>query len=145
MGEESNLWRYLNEVMKREFGLDKWLADRLESGSTTRGIPDICYSIRNKFGFIELKIVKQYPVRETTKVNVKLTNLQKYWLKRRGELSGSCFVIVKVLSEKEYFIFDHINCQMLGTLTRKDMYKMTKFHWKNKIDPNELYSVLLMG
>ena len=60
MGEESNLWRYVNDVMKREYGIANWLADRLESGSTIRGIPDICYSIKDKFGFIELKIVKQY-------------------------------------------------------------------------------------
>ena len=142
MGEESNLWRYVNDVMKREYGIANWLADRLESGSTIRGIPDICYSIKDKFGFIELKIVKQYPVRETTRVNVKLTNLQKYWLKRRGDLSGSCYVLVKILSEKEYFIFNHINCQSLGELTRKEMYKMAELHWKNKINPNELYFIL---
>ena len=53
MGEESNLWRYVNDVMKREYGIANWLADRLESGSTIRGIPDICYSIKDKYGFIE--------------------------------------------------------------------------------------------
>jgi len=67
------------------------------------------------------------------------------WIKSRGELSGNCFVMVKILLEKEYFIFNYTNSQNLGQLTRKEMYNMAEKTWKTKINPNELYYILSLG
>lgn len=60
----------------------KWEVERIETGSTALGIPDLLFHI-NRTGFIELKVIKAWPKRFKTIVKVdRFTEDQKYQLNR---------------------------------------------------------------
>ena len=86
---EANLWKQLRENLK-DCDLQ-----RLESGMTSRGIPDVNGCCDGKEFWIELKYTK------TNKVGIRPE--QVAWMLRRRKNGGRTFILVK--TQKELYVY----------------------------------------
>lgn len=136
---ESTLWNYIKKGL-----LGKWHATRIES-SSGNGVPDISYGMPYINGWIELKYVKEWPKRATTRVKLPLRPEQKHWIATRGGLSGHVWVICRV--QDTFFLISYhsaIHLTEIGA-TRSDWPMWATLTWDDKIDFNELYNELTGG
>ena len=95
---ESDLWKYVKEGM-----LGRWHSTRIES-SSSNGVPDVTWGIPGKNGWMELKNIDEWPKRKDTKIKLPLRAEQKLWIKIRGRLSGSVWVLCRI--EKYHFLLN---------------------------------------
>lgn len=138
MKPETRFWQYIRQGLKKYCELQ-----RIESGLTAKGIPDVSYSIKNApiRGWIELKHVKSWPKRQNTVVKLPHYNPeQKLFLWKHGEASGYCWLFLKI--EKNYLLFDHIQAQNVGELNSFDLNCIAHAKWSNRINFEELSSTL---
>ncbi len=75
MSQEKNFWQYIDNKMGAS-----WDAQRHEDKFTT-GIPDVSYALFGTSGWIELKCLDAWPVRNGIVKIPHLTAEQKLWLK----------------------------------------------------------------
>jgi penicillin-binding protein-related factor A (putative recombinase) len=109
---------------------------------TGLGISDVLYSLEGSRGLIELKYIKEWPKRKTTTVKIKhFTKEQKLFLYKHGRESGLCFLFLRV-GKKDFLLFDHLQAQNLGKLTKDQMIKKSLAYWKKSIDFTELRFLL---
>ena len=90
MKPETKYWR--SRVKQALDTMKNILYNRVESGTTSGGIPDLSYSCPTGHGWIELKIghVKRDKMNTPT-----MNSVQSNWLKTRGDLSGKVFILVQ--------------------------------------------------
>ena len=135
--KESYFWTYLRGVMAPH-----WEVDRIESGSTTHGFPDVVFATPNvPTGYIELKAISEVRKRDTSKLGIQLSQMQVAWLIRRRKLNPWTYVFVKIVPTREYFLWDAQYSHRLNDATRDSMPPPSAT-WKNKIDPIELLNIL---
>jgi hypothetical protein len=110
------------------------------------GIPDLSYDIEGMpgSGWIELKRLKDWPVRPGTIVRIKhYSPEQKAWILRHGRFNERTFLYLQVASD--HLLFDHETAQDVGTLNKK----VTKYAalWKSlgKCNYAGLYEALSGG
>lgn len=78
---------------------------RIESGLTEQGIPDVIYCIRGHTGWLELKFVKTWPLRESTPLRVDhLTLEQVLFAETWSAAGGTVHTLIQV--ERSYFLLD---------------------------------------
>ena len=53
---ESQFWKYVKDGMR-----NRWLEDRIETGSTKAGVPDVFYTMNSMMGWVELKVFTILP------------------------------------------------------------------------------------
>lgn len=102
-----------------------WTATRHEPYPWERGIADVSYAARGIQGWIELKCLPEWPVRQDTIVKIDhFTPQQRIWLYRRGEYGKHTYLLVQV--GIEWLLFDHREAQKVGhELTRQGMERLT--------------------
>tara|TARA_A100001515_G_scaffold71781_2_gene57173 strand:+ start:1069 stop:1452 length:384 start_codon:yes stop_codon:yes gene_type:complete len=122
MPKESLLWKQLRDSTQ---GKIHW--QRIESGITASGIPDLNGCSQGKEVWIELKVVKGN--------QIGLRPMQKAWLYRRAEAGGNCFVLAKKdKTIKLYSIAADI--KQIENLTWKseaDFTTETPFNWNGVV------------
>lgn len=107
------------------------------------GIPDLSYGIGGTNGWIELKRVRKWPSRASTKVDLDhFTANQVNWLSLRGKMGGSCFILVQVSTE--YFIFSFFWGRMLRAGMTKEEFRVGCIQsWRGSINPDQLALILM--
>jgi hypothetical protein len=100
MKPETRYWR--TRVKPALDAMENILYNRIESGTTSGGIPDLSYSCPSGHGWIELKIGHVKGDRLCTPT---MTPVQANWLKTRGDLAGKVYILV--LFGGDEFLYRH--------------------------------------
>ena len=112
MPKESSLWRLIRDHSPKGI---HW--QRIESGITASGIPDLNGCSQGTEVWIELKMVKGN--------QLGLRPMQRAWLFNRALAGGNCFVLAK--KEKEIKIF-RINVE---SRSAKTLAEIEELNWKS--------------
>jgi hypothetical protein len=91
----AQIWSHLKSIMK-----DHWHACRHEDLLSV-GIPDISFGLDGIQGWIEMKSLSSWPIRNNRKIP-DLTIHQVRWLEARGRTGGSCWILLSV--ETDYIL-----------------------------------------
>ena len=132
--KESGLWQYLRKVMT-----GKWDVTRIES-SSGNGVPDVSFGVRNTNGWMELKYIPTWPKRSTTPVKLPLTPEQRLWIRRRGQISGSVWVLCRI--EDMFFLLNHDDASEACDGWTKSRWYECEHCWESKIDFSILHRIL---
>ena len=100
MKPETKYWR--TRVKPALDAMKNILYNRIESGTTSGGIPDLSYSYPSGHGWIELKIGYAKGDRLYTPT---MTPIQTNWLKTRGDLAGKVYILV--LFDGVEYLYNH--------------------------------------
>lgn len=88
MATETTLWKYLHPKFKALEPRSKF--QRIESGGTGVGIPDVQYCIAGKAGWTELKILT---VTNREKITLRIRKEQAIWLSEYCQADGRCSIL----------------------------------------------------
>lgn len=146
MGSESSLWKTLNNNMGKR-GKDYWEPCRVENPAEP-GTPDVYVTIKDvgrfSMNWIELKHTHSWPKRSTTVLKIDhFTPQQKGWIRRHTRAGARVWLIIQVA--RDYFLFQGLDCLLVGELTKEGYYKKCYRSWKNRIDYLELKECLSNG
>jgi|TARA_Y100000310_G_scaffold270200_1_gene283867 hypothetical protein len=126
---EHAAWTHMRNGMR-----GKWLAQRHED-KISIGIPDVSYSMPGVNGWIEIESIQRWPKKPLDIVKVKhFSDTQRVWLKRRGEMGGYCFALLKV--NQEYLLFDAY--EDLGKRCRDTLLRSCRIRWPKGINFKQL-------
>lgn len=136
---------FKNEIFFKSHIVDNLMSfgvacDKIECISKS-GIPDLLYAGNKIFGWIEVKYLKQWPVREDTVVKFKhFTKEQRQWIYLRGQVTGCTFVLIGI--GEDFLLFDHKKVFSIGSCTREDLTSLAKHYWHKTINYGELVSTI---
>lgn len=102
------------------------------------GTPDINYIE----GWIELKILEDWPTRKTTCIQVVcFTPQQRVWLRRRVERGGAAYLLIRIADD--WLLFDGAVAALhIGHLTKFGMINRALLYCENKLDIRALFKIL---
>lgn len=102
------------------------------------GTPDIAYI----GGWIELKKLDQWPVRETTKVRLShYTIQQKAWARMHHHRGGTSYWLLRV--QKEWLLLHGaVAAEVVGTLTKTELIGRALLYMSNGFDGDRLLRVI---
>lgn len=104
---ESQLWATMREGLRR--AEPRIFLKRIENAAES-GTPDLYFKCRGVSGWIELKRLEAFPVRESTIARVDhFTPAQQLWIRQHGP---GAWLFVQVGAE--YFLFDHLGAQLVA-------------------------------
>ena len=90
------------------------------------GTPDVTYI----GGWMELKILAEWPARDTTVVKFKrYTKEQKMWLRDHWDLGGRSFLVLKV--GPEWMAFAGPDAAVCGSITRSELESVAIIHMRS--------------
>lgn len=98
--KETDMYAKLRTIFIRNGSL----IQRIESGSTGLGIPDVFFRTKQSDGWIELKEVS-WPIREETKIHIPFKSGQFYWAHKYSSLNGDMFLICSIRGNTNIYIF----------------------------------------
>ncbi|MCK5639572.1 MAG: hypothetical protein KAJ19_02200 [Gammaproteobacteria bacterium] len=102
------------------------------------GTPDVNYI----GGWIELKWMRRW--KKNAWNNPVLiphyTQQQRSWLRRRYNRGGRAFLLLQV--GREWLLFVTPNAQMVGKVTRQELYDLAHYRWENGLKAEELRDVI---
>lgn len=104
------------------------------------GTPDVNFSV----GWIELKWLRRWPSRDTTKVRVEsFTKQQRIWLRRRYRLSYNAWFMLQV--QREWLLLTGRDAaDYVDGLTRRGLYRVCRARWTEGLNEEELRRCLTM-
>jgi hypothetical protein len=107
-----------------------------------KGTPDVNYVE----GWIELKWLRAWPKRPTTKVRLDhpLTQEQRVWLTKRWRAGGNCYVLLQVGREYLLFTGQDAACS-LGDSTREELETYAIMVWHNGLNRAEFLEWIRSG
>ena len=129
---ESQFWKYVKDGMR-----NKWLEDRIETGSTKAGVPDVFYTMDNMMGWVELKVFTSLPKGENSIVKMKVSPLQAHWLNSRWKRNpGSTWLLARQDVPKNFYLFRGIDVvsRYSGSKFEETCHKK----WEKQINFDEL-------
>jgi hypothetical protein len=105
------------------------------------GTPDVNYIE----GWVELKILHQWPARASTKVRVPcFTSQQRVWLRRRWERGGAAYFLI--LIDTDWLLFDgDVAGRYIGEYDKNEMIENSRLHCEGFLDKAQLYRILKNG
>ena len=135
---EQKLWSRLSKAMK-----GYWSASRHEDSVAT-GTPDVSWGARKVNGWLELKVIKGWPLDDKKVAPIDVRSAQRVFLINRSKHGGHCGVFVYVEKTEEYFLFmKTIDFKSLNkTYTRLDWEKQCAIHTSDLPEPTRLLDVL---
>ena len=80
-------------------------------------------------GWLELKVVRELPARERTRVSVDLRKGQRIWLRRWCRFGGHAWTLTYIVMRKEWLLHDarwsamHLGVDSLSSLCNAALYK----------------------
>lgn len=104
------------------------------------GTPDVNYVL----GWIELKWLRRWPMKETTTVQLPhFTLQQRRWLRDRWKVGAdNAWLLLQV--QREWLLFTGIDAHdYVGLLTRGGLYKIARVRWKQGLIDKELEECLI--
>jgi len=136
---ESEFWQFLKDKMKQY-----WTADRIED-MLKAGIPDVSYAVPNHQGWIELKYMKEFPKKNTTKVRIyHWTPIQKAWMRKRGRVNPNVWLLVMV--DEEIFLFSYKQLIFIEEWTAAEWRAKAAGYWyKGAFDAMQAFQTLNTG
>lgn len=133
---ESVFWNYLKKGMGQ-----LWLSDRIETGVTKAGVPDVFFTMEGRMGWIELKLAKKLPARDSSKIPVKISPLQVHWLQTRFRLcQGGTWLFIAIENPRCYYLIRGGDSQV--QYTKSEIESIAFKTWRTKIDFPELAFIL---
>ncbi len=106
---------------------------------TSSGVPDInCVA-----GWLELKWVRQLPVKASTPVRLPhFTDVQRHWLTTREKRGGHAYLLLQC--KREWFLFTGTTAaQHVGHVTRDELEGLAIWYSNKGLNKEELKSCLL--
>ena len=140
MSRETSLWRYMVKGMS-----NRWDASRHED-MLAPGVPDVSYGIGGLQGWIELKVLPEWPKKFNTPVRFpKLTPWQKHWLIKRGHFGGGTWLFVRI--EKSYLLFHWrtlttVGRSAVGQSNREELILKASGVWDGQVNWDEFADIL---
>lgn len=103
------------------------------------GVPDVNFTR----GWIELKYLPQWPVREATEVKIDhFTMEQRAWLLRRAARNGRVYLLLKVGTD--WLLFEgRMAAQIVGNVCKRKLYHAALEAWSGKPKAEELLKWLV--
>lgn len=132
MSESTKVWIPLRKASKG-WGLVRRLEPALGSG-----LPDVFYCLAGVCGFIELKYLKKWPVRDTTGTTLGVTAAQRLWLGGLAKAGGRSFVLVRI--EEEWLLIPAY--AGLDKATREEWCMRALIHTTGGMDWDRLMDIL---
>lgn len=133
MAESKKVWKPLRRALKRTLLL-KRLENKLGSG-----LPDVFYCSKGVSGFLELKHLKGWPVREETTTALGISAAQKLWLWELHDAGGKGFVFVRI--GEEWLLIPV--CAGLGEATRAEWMSRAILQCEGDMVWHKLLEILL--
>jgi len=130
-GPESKLWNRLKTNMETY-----WSAYRHEEFA----VPDVSYSIQDISGWIELKVVPEYPKRGGVVRVHHYKPWQKSWMLSRARHCDHCFCLLQVA--EDYYLFHGKDVLLVGYLPKIGLVKHARSSWFNTLNYKELADIL---
>lgn len=105
------------------------------------GTPDVNYAD----GWIELKVLEDWPARDDTVVRVDLfTKEQRMWHRARAASGGTTWVLLKV--DRDWLLFEgRVAAESLGFLARPGLISISRAAWFDHLDEMDLRHVVRGG
>lgn len=101
------------------------------------GTPDVNYI----GGWIELKILKTWPVRGGVVAVRCFTPQQRTWIRRRAMKGGNVHFLIRV--QDDWLLFGGIfACDHIGSLTKEEMLVSCKYHSAKSLDGKALWEAM---
>ncbi len=117
MPKEARLWNSLKTNLKNQLHLQ-----RIETGITASGVPDVNCCYEGIEFWIELKSIKGN--------QLTLSPMQIAWMATRAKFGGTCYVLVQ--KQKEIKLFRVVDLAQLKTLTWKSeptLHLKSPYEW----------------
>ena len=105
MAKESQLWTLVRQHLPKDAHVQ-----RIETGLTGKGVPDLNYCLHGKEIWVELKSIEGN--------KSQLSPFQIAWLHKRTKAGGNCFVLIR--KNKEIKLYQPENLTELQKLSWKD-------------------------
>ena len=139
---EAAFWQTLGKNMKRK---KCWRQATRHEDKLQKGIADVSFvSNSGAHGWIELKKLHEWPVRESTIVRIPhYKEEQKIWLTEKAEAGGNVWVLIKI--NRDVILFGWRVVPYLGMMNRNEMLSRAAGFWPGKTDYYELGKLLAMG
>ena len=141
--DENTFKKYLVSQVLKGYGHVQSHEDKYSTG-----IPDIDYCIYGVAGWIELKIVQDWPAQPTTTLHTSLkhlTNDQINWMLRRSLAGGNVYLLLKVMSTKEYLLFHGEDARKLKDCIRQQAIDLCIEEYNGSLPAEKLiYNLTLM-
>ncbi len=89
-------------------------------------------------GWLELKWLRAWPKRKTTKVRIDhMTPQQREWLNKRWKAGGKAHILLQC--KREWLIFEAPMYQaIMDGLTKEELIEAAVVYWRNGLDKKEL-------
>jgi len=122
-----------------------WLEATRHEDSLQKGIADVSFvSLNGNHGWIELKKLPDWPVRDGTLVTIDhYTDDQRIWLRRKGRAGGFVFLLLQV--SRDYLLFDWKRAAGVGKLTKMNLFNICQNSWQGRMNYEELGQELCRG
>ena len=135
MAKEASLWALLKEHLPKEAHFQ-----RIETGGTGKGVPDVNYCHKGKEIWIELKSIEG--------LKSTLTPFQIAWIYNRYQSGGNAFILMRKINTKKKQIklfspSQGLSLKELGDLNWKTDSLVTleiPYKWEELFEAIELYS-----
>ena len=120
--KETQLWNMLKNGMG-----DSWNYHRHEDRFGS--VPDISYAFNGSNGWIEMKAMRKFPKRTDSLVDIGLRPDQAFWMRKRLDHGGTCFLFIAVpgkeekYKERNYFCLIEANHKVLKDVLDKPTVK----------------------
>ena len=118
MPKEARLWNSLKTNLKNQLHLQ-----RIGTGITASGVPDVNCCYEGKEFWIELKSIKGN--------QLTLSPMQIAWMSTRAKFGGTCYVLVQ--KQREIKLFRVVDLAQLKTLTWKSepiLHLESPYEWE---------------
>ena len=96
------------------------------------GTPDVNYAE----GWIELKALKDWPIRAATPVRIPhYTAQQRRFLERRWNAGGNAYLLIQI--GRVYLLYDGVGASCVGSMNRAEMLATVRKGWSSLADMRE--------
>ena len=135
---ESNLW---NKLRTNLVNAKVWQEATRHEDKLSLGIADVSFIQAGRHGWMELKWVADWPVRDSTVVRIPHYSIeQKDFLLRKGQAGGKTWVFLQVGGD--HLLFDWLKAQRVGECSRPELVELANAFWWKRLNYDELAEVM---
>jgi hypothetical protein len=104
----------------------------------------VIFTVPDKHGFIEIKYIKEWPKKESTKVKLPLRPEQKSWIATRGEIGGNIWVFCRI--HQSHYLLDWKQAiTACDGWTCEEWSRLSEGVWGQKLNVEEFLDILVGG